>query len=140
MEVHSMLPFFELQCLTGLSCWLNGIFLFKTIFPVFPIVWLYKGKIVSRKVQSKINEQDMQERLVLVKLRLPQSSWDIISIKLKGGKIPDIKKAWFSPFAPVPHLSLCLSLDFGLHCLEAWEFASYQWKWPHLVIKCYSDP
>lgn len=62
MEVHSMLRFSELQCLTGLSCRLNGIFIFRTIFPVFPIVWLYKGKIVGRKGQVKINEQEMQKR------------------------------------------------------------------------------
>lgn len=58
MEVHSILPFFELQYLTGLSCWLNGTFLFKTIFPVFPVVWLYKDTIKGIKVQGKINEQD----------------------------------------------------------------------------------
>lgn len=54
--------FSELQCLTGLSCRLNGVFRFKTIFPVFPIVWLYKGKIVGRKAQVKISEWDMQKR------------------------------------------------------------------------------
>lgn len=70
----------------------------------------------------------------------PQSSWELISRNLKGGWSQETKKLVFFPFAPAPHLCLCLSLDFVLHCLKAWEFASYQWKWPHLKIKCYSAP
>lgn len=139
MEKHSMLPSFELQFLTGFSCWLNGIFLFKTIFPIFSIVWWHKGRIVGRKVQGQNNEQDIQKRLLSLKAchhSLPES-W---SAETSKGDEARRLKILLLPSAPAPHLCLCLSLDFVLHCLKAWEFASYQCKWPHLVIKFYSAP
>lgn len=65
-------------------------------------------------------------------------SWELISSNLTEDEAKRLKSLFFFPFAPAPHLTPCLSLDFVLPCLKASDFASYQWKWPHLMIKCHS--
>lgn len=138
MGKHSRLTLFELQFLTGFSYWLNSIFLFKTIFPIFSIVWWHKGKIVGRKVKGQNNGQDIQKRLLSLKLCHYSLAESLSAAASKEDEAKRLKTLVFFSFAPAPHLSPCLSPDFVLHCLKAWEFASYQWKWPHLMIKCYS--
>lgn len=109
----------ELQFWTGFSYWLNGICIFKTIFPIFSIMGWYKCKIVGRKVQGQNKGQDLQKRFLSLKTchhSLPES-WSATTSKADEAKR---LKTLFYPLCtctsslPLPFPRLCTVLPQGL--------------------------
>lgn len=109
----------ELQFWTGFSYWLNGICMFKTIFPILSTMGWHKCKIVGRKVQGPNNRQNPQKRLLSLKMRhhrLPES-WSAATSKEDEAKR---LKTFLYPLCtctsslPLPFPWLCTVLPQGL--------------------------